>query len=71
METNLNVDAKTLEMCLKAISNIGSTTYKNICTDSQYVIPWGSADWVMGIIVGCVALFFVGILLIMIKSIFE
>ena len=32
--------------CIKAISNIGSTTYQNICSGSASIVPWGSADWI-------------------------
>jgi len=42
---NLNIDQKTLEMCLKTIDNIGSTTYQNICTGQSTVVQWGSAQW--------------------------
>lgn len=31
--------------CLKAISNIGSTTYQNVCNGVITKVPWGVADW--------------------------
>ena len=42
---NLNIDAKSLEMCLKSVSSFGQTTYMNICTGAQSIVPWGSVDW--------------------------
>ncbi len=44
MELNLNAAE-----CIKAISNIGETTYRNICTGTEAVVPWGSADWFNGV----------------------
>lgn len=31
--------------CIQSASNIGSTTYYNICSHTTTVVPWGSADW--------------------------
>lgn len=42
---NLNIDAQTLEQCLKSINNIGNTVYHNICTGEIYSIPWGGEAW--------------------------
>ena len=42
---NLNMDTKTLEACLKAVHNIGSTKYVNICTDTVHSVPWGTMEW--------------------------
>lgn len=44
-EVNLNIDQKTLEVCLKPISNFASTTYQNICTGQSYTVPTGLFDW--------------------------
>jgi hypothetical protein len=46
---NLNIDIKTLEMCLKSVTSYGHTTYMNICTGAQTVVPWGCGDWAMAI----------------------
>lgn len=51
---NLNLDAQTLEMCLKAISNFGGTIYNDICTGESAFVPWGMLDWF-------VVLFFIAI----------
>jgi hypothetical protein len=50
---NLNVDAQTLEQCLKSVSHFGRTEYINICTEKISVVPWGNADW-FGIVTLCV-----------------
>ncbi len=57
-ETTINLDHDYSE-CIKAISNIGSTTYQNICDGTVSVIPWGSADWITSI------LWMVGVLLVL------
>ena len=43
---NLNIDAKTLEQCLKSISNWGETIYQNICTGQSSSVTWGTMDFV-------------------------
>lgn len=69
---NINLDQKTLDMCLKPINNIGSTTYRNICTNTSEVIPWGLADtfgyWVLITLGILFCLIFIGMF---IKVIFE
>ena len=47
---NLNVDAKTLEQCLKSTSNFGETIYRNICTGAQTAVAWGSVDWTIALV---------------------
>lgn len=49
-QLNINVDAKTLDMCIKQISNWGSTTYQNICTGSTVIVPAGTFDWTVTIL---------------------
>ncbi len=57
METlNLNVDAKTLEQCLKSVSDFGGTTYQNICTGASNFVAWGSVDWVLTVFILLIAL---------------
>ena len=46
-EMLVNVDAKTLEMCLKSIHGFGVTTYQNICTGAITSVPWGTLDWII------------------------
>ena len=41
---NLNLDAKTLEQCLKSINHFGGVTYQNICSGIQTFVPWGELD---------------------------
>lgn len=59
-DVNLN-----LSTCFKEINHLGSTTYQNICNNTQSVVPWGVADWVVVVlIVTILALFtlFIGIM---------
>jgi len=67
---NINLDQKTLEACLKTITNLGSTTYLNICTNQTSVVPWGLGEWVVGMIVLSLLVFsFVVAILIVIMGI--
>lgn len=50
---DLNVNSAE---CIKGISNIGSTTYQNICNGTSSVVNWGIGDWIM---IGSVVLFLV------------
>lgn len=45
MQPETNVNANFNE-CIKSVSNIGSTTYMNICTGKNVDVPWGMADYV-------------------------
>lgn len=31
--------------CIKTISNLGSTSYQNICNGNFSTVPWGVVDW--------------------------
>ena len=54
---NLYTFGESLEMCLKEVSNIGSTTYMNICDGTSSVVAWGSADWfLLGVLIVSVIL---------------
>lgn len=44
-ELNLNVDSQNLQQCLKGVSDFGSTTYMNICTGAENIVPWGAVDF--------------------------
>lgn len=44
---NVNIDARTLDMCLKTIKNIGNMTYQDICTGRAATVPWGTFDWLI------------------------
>ncbi len=46
-DINLNLDAKTLEACIKETYNFGANIYTNICDGSVTNVPWGSLDWFM------------------------
>ena len=48
---NLNIDSKTLEACLKAVSQVGGTTYQNICTGQSAYVGWGGLDWIGGLLI--------------------
>ena len=69
---NINLEQQTLEMCLKQISNIGSTTYQNICTGELSVVMWGTTDWAIittsTLFVIMLSLFFLAIMLIFLKD---
>ena len=55
---NLNLDAQTLEHCLKSVYNFGHTRLINICNGTENIIPWGSVEWV-------IAIFFASLVFIM------
>lgn len=61
---NLNVDAKTLEQCLKATSNYGETLYRNICTGTVTSVPWGTVDWALAIVLTSLGVALLGVLLV-------
>jgi hypothetical protein len=44
--------------CIKQFSNVGSTTYVNICNSAQHIVPWGSGDWLAFTIITIIALIF-------------
>ena len=67
LTVHLDTYGRTLEMCLKRISNFGATTYINVCADTQtIVVPWGGVDWALA--VGLLSLG--GILLVMLGMFF-
>lgn len=43
---DINLEQQSLEMCLKQINNIGSTTYQNICTGESTTVLWGNSNWI-------------------------
>ena len=47
---NLNIDAQTLEQCLKTITRFGENVYQNICDGSTNIVPWGGVDWLLLIV---------------------
>jgi hypothetical protein len=67
-EVSLNVDQRTLEMCLKTKSNFTHTVYSNICNGEKYVIETGSFDW---FVFGVVMVFVVLFALFLIKVLFD
>lgn len=63
---DLTVDQQTLDMCVKSITNFGSTTYQNICTGQTVTVPFGALDWIGVILVcggGFVLIVFLGVVL--------
>lgn len=41
--------------CVKSITNLGSTTYKNICDGSSATVGWGIFEWVIiGVLVALI-----------------
>jgi len=38
---------KNIESCLKTITDIGRTTYQNICTGELVTVPWGHVDYIL------------------------
>lgn len=70
--TNLNIDAKTLEMCVKEINNFGGTFYQNICDGTKTYVAWGNADWTLAIIVTILGVALTGaVLVLFFKFMFE
>ena len=45
-EMDINLEQQSLEMCLKQINNIGSTTYQNIFTGESTTVLWGNSNWI-------------------------
>ncbi len=69
---NLNIEGKTLEMCLKSINNFGGTTYQNICNGTINYVAWGGVDWVLVIILSLLGIAIAGFILgMMFKIILE
>lgn len=46
-QVNLNVDQKTLDMCIKEVNNFTSTTFVNICNGQSSIVPTGTFDYFM------------------------
>ena len=44
---NLNISGQTIEQCVQEVKNIGHTRVINICNDNTHIIPWGSMDWIL------------------------
>lgn len=55
---DINLDQKSLEMCLKEINDIGGTVYKNICTGQETYVVWGTLGWFSLVGVGLLFLAF-------------
>jgi len=60
---NLNLDSQTLEQCLKTVSNFGNSKLINICNGQINIIPWGTVDWLVAIILIIIGLGVCGIIL--------
>lgn len=58
--TNLVIDSKTLEQCLKSAVSYGQVTYYNVCTGQQSVVPWGSVEWVFALVLTALGIAVVG-----------
>ena len=65
---NINIDAKTLEQCLKGTSKFGETIYKNICTGETYSVPAGQWDWIVAIVLTLIGISFC---LMLLKIVFD
>lgn len=66
-ETTVSLNQNYSE-CLKAINNLGSTTYQNVCNGTETVVPWGVMDWVT--MVG-IATITIGVIAVIGTMIFE
>jgi hypothetical protein len=64
---NINLDAQTLEHCLKKVNNIGHTKLINICNGTENTIPWGSMDWFTS---GFVSILLVGLIVLLIGLVY-
>ena len=47
MELNQN-----LTDCIHLVNHIGSTTYVNICNNTEHVVSWGGMEWLLFVVVG-------------------
>ena len=44
----MNIDLSNKD-CMKSVTNIGETIYMNICDGSHNVVPWGTVDYIVGV----------------------
>lgn len=60
---NLNVDQKTLDMCVKTTNNYTSTIYHNICNGEIYTVGAGSFGVTFNIVATIIGVLLVFLLL--------
>ena len=66
MNTQQQIDLNhNTAQCIHTTSNWGETIYRNICSGSSAVVPWGSVDYMFGIILASLGAFLLLLLLIM------
>ena len=53
--------------CVKEITNIGSTTYQNICNGNVNIVPWGVGEWLSGIVITILVVAATAWLIVMVK----
>lgn len=70
MNENLDVNFNQAE-CIKEQTNIGSTIYHNVCSQTQRTVPWGTGDWVAGLFVTILAVGFAAMFYRMFKDMFK
>ena len=42
--------------CIKEVRNIGHTIFHNICDGTTEMVPWGTLDWLVMIVIVPIAL---------------
>ena len=65
---NIQLEQTPLVDCLKTVSDFGQNKIINICTGEVNIIPWGSVDWLLAIIL---ITFGIGFTLICIIGLFK
>ena len=45
--SQIQLDTRQIPECLKAIHNVGSTVYQDICHGTLTSVPWGGIDWLV------------------------
>lgn len=57
-----------LSQCVKTVSEFGSNTYQNICTNTSNTVEWGTLDWVVILLLLVFGLAFVVFLVVCVIS---
>ena len=57
--------------CIKSYDKWGETIYQNICNNEETTVPWGISGYGILIFLVIIGLLFLGLLVTLIKSLFE
>lgn len=50
--------------CIKEVRNIGHTIFHNICDGTTEMVPWGTLDWLVMIVIVPIAIMLVAVAII-------